>query len=158
MRAQPLGVVICALGFLAVTPGADAGCAGPILSIAPAAFSPVPSDSSDQAAEPFYTVEAGQQVTVTAGNLGPCQSDVMPGGCITRAEPEPVTSPALISGVDLSLEQGSQRWSLGSGDATPPGYEISYQVELPGDLRASRATLRLTGAYESDTYVWLVVR
>jgi hypothetical protein len=159
MRGRTLGVMICALGFLSpVTPMVEAGCAGPMLSVTPAEFSPVPPDSSDDAAEPFYTVRAGQRVTVTADNLGPCPSDVVTGGCTSRAEPEPVMSPARIPGVDLSLEQGSQRWRLGSADATAPEYEISYQVELPDDLREGRATLRLTGAYESGTYVRLVVR
>lgn len=156
-RALIVGLLAVGLGLFA-GPVAAGSCAGPLLRVLGATFTPVPPDGSSPNAEPFYTVQAGQPVTVRAENLGPCEDiDSVSYGCGSEDPPEPVSTPVLVENVTLLLEQGSRRWNLGVGEASAPDYTIAFPVDLPADLNKGGATLRLSGATLGEAYVRLQV-
>jgi hypothetical protein len=143
MRGQALSIALLAFALgLVAGPVAEAGCAGPLLTVMHASFEPVPPDSSDPSAEPTYHMRAGQQVTVQASNLGLCSdTDVVIGGCaVGRPQQRPTASPVPVRNVALHFEQGSRRWDLGLADATAPDYTIDYRSSCHGT--SSPATRR----------------
>jgi hypothetical protein len=140
LRCVALAVV--SLGLVSGPPAAGS-CAGPQLSVTGASFRPLPPEETDPTAEPWYDVQRGTPLTVTASNLGPCQDFSGGAGGCGGPPPPPSPSPVVLEDVTLRVRQGSRSWVLATRDrATAPG-PVDFRVVVPPALRPGPATLEL---------------
>ncbi|GAA0288336.1 hypothetical protein [Kineococcus aurantiacus] len=138
-RPAVLLAALAPVAALALCPtGASASCVGPSLTVGPAPATTAPAPDPAPAPVP----RTGSFDVAGEWFRDGCDDTAGTPACA----PAPGESP--LAGVDLVLEQGGTRWTLGTADAggRRDRYAVRWTVELPPGVAPGGAVLTAAAA------------